>query len=183
MAGPRRSQFLVASVFALLAACSQSEAPTSPEPRVVAASDVAAGEYLMVVGGCNDCHTAGWSATGGDIPPDDRLTGSPVGFKGPWGVTYASNLRLTASEMSEDEWVEMLRTRLDLPPMPWFNLTHASESDLRAMHAYLVALGPKGDPTPPPAPLDEEFDGPFIDFDSAPPAASPEAPSETDGER
>ncbi|MDZ7808466.1 MAG: hypothetical protein U5K71_15340 [Gracilimonas sp.] len=37
---------------------------------------------------------------------------------GPWGTTYATNLRLRAQEWSEDAWVQTLKTRKVRPPTP-----------------------------------------------------------------
>ena len=76
--------------------------------QVQADSAVTAGRYLVIIGGCNDCHTAGYMAQEGNVPESDWLTGSPVGWRGPWGTTYPSNLRLLVQSMSEDAWVEML---------------------------------------------------------------------------
>lgn len=52
------------------------------------------GKWLVGYGGCNDCHTPGWAEHGGDAPKDMLLTGSGMNFQGPWGTTYAPNLRL-----------------------------------------------------------------------------------------
>ena len=53
------------------------------------------GRYLTHVAGCNDCHTPGYMQNGGPkLPEKDWLTGVPVGYQGPWGTTYAANLRL-----------------------------------------------------------------------------------------
>jgi len=120
----------------------------APSGHVQADSAVAAGRYLVVIGGCNDCHTAGYLARAGDVPESDWLTGSPVGWRGPWGTTYPSNLRLLVQAMPEDAWVTMLRTRSARPPMPWMNVRHLSESDSRAIYRYLQALGPRGAPMP-----------------------------------
>src|SRR5579875_2510466 len=69
-------------------------------PHVVADDPVAAGRFLVNYGGCNDCHTAGMME-GRALPPEsERLLGSRLGFAGPWGVTYAPNLRLAAASMS-----------------------------------------------------------------------------------
>jgi len=46
------------------------------------------GKYLVVVGGCNDCHTPNYPETAGKVPEADWLAGSAVGFQGPWGTTY-----------------------------------------------------------------------------------------------
>jgi len=42
------------------------------------------GRYLVRIGGCNDCHTAGYLEAAGHSPEADWLTGSAVGFQGPW---------------------------------------------------------------------------------------------------
>jgi len=34
------------------------------------------------------------------------LTGDILGWRGPWGTTYPANLRLLASQITEDEWVK-----------------------------------------------------------------------------
>jgi len=112
--------------------------------QVQADSAVTAGRYLVIIGGCNDCHTAGYMAQEGNVPESDWLTGSPVGWRGPWGTTYPSNLRLLVQSMSEDAWVEMLHTRTARPPMPWMNVRQLSETDARAIHRYIHALGPAG---------------------------------------
>jgi mono/diheme cytochrome c family protein len=108
---------------------------------------IARGKYLITIGGCNDCHTAGYPESGGTVPESQWLTGVPVGFQGPWGTTYASNLRLVIGSMSEAQWVAHARKER-LPPMPWFNLARATDQDLRAMYAYVKSLGPAGEATP-----------------------------------
>ena len=62
---------------------------------------VARGRYLVLVAGCNDCHTAGFGMSGGKIPEAEWLTGDVVGFQGPWGTTYAPNMRLYMKDLSE----------------------------------------------------------------------------------
>ncbi len=52
------------------------------------------GRYLVKTTGCNDCHTAGYTQTAGGTPQKAWLQGDVVGWQGPWGTTYASNLRL-----------------------------------------------------------------------------------------
>ena len=132
-----------------LAACGATEpASNSSAPSVVAATDIDQGRYLVAVGGCNDCHTPGFAPTGGDVPEAQRLMGNPVGYGGPWGVTYANNLRITTAGMTEDAWVEMLATRRSAPPMPWPSVRAMSESDKRAVYRYIRSLGPGGQPAP-----------------------------------
>jgi len=120
-----------------------------PAHRVTAADSPAVerGRYLVTVGGCNDCHTAGFMEQGLRIPEADRLTGMAVGFQGPWGTTYAANLRVLASSLTEAEW--MVRARQDrLPPMPSYILQSMKDDDLKAVYAYLLRLGPAGAAAP-----------------------------------
>src|SRR5207342_492968 len=67
--------------------------PPSATPAVNAESMERAGEYLTIVGSCNDCHTQGWVESKGKIPPADRFAGLDVGFRGEWGTSYGKNLR------------------------------------------------------------------------------------------
>ena len=121
------------------------------------------GRYLSIVGGCNDCHTRGYGERSGDIPESLWLTGSAVGFQGPWGTTYPPNLRLVAASMSEMKWLTHARAARR-PPMPWFNLRAMSDADLRAIYAYLRSLGAGGTPAPAYVPPGEHVATPYIDF-------------------
>ena len=58
------------------------------------------GRYLVKIGGCNDCHTPGYAQSGGKVPEAQWLSGVPLGFNGPWGTSYASNLRLSAQSIT-----------------------------------------------------------------------------------
>lgn len=131
-------------------------------PVVNAADPVAAGRYIVTIGGCNDCHTDGFAQTGGNVPESDWLTGSVVGFRGPWGTTYPANLRLSAQSQTEDQWVEMLATRTGLPPMPWVSVNAMSDGDRRAIYRYLRAAGPAGVATQAALPPGTEPTGPWI---------------------
>jgi len=107
-------------------------------------SPVARGRYLVVVSGCNDCHTPGYMQNGGPkLPEKDWLTGVPVGYQGPWGTSYASNLRLVINGMSEAQWLEHARREFK-PPMPWFNLREMTDEDLKAVYAFVRSLGAAG---------------------------------------
>ena len=57
-----------------------------------------------------------------------------LGWRGPWGTTYASNLRLFMQGIDEQQWLRLARTLETRPPMPWFNLRRMSEADLRAIY-------------------------------------------------
>jgi mono/diheme cytochrome c family protein len=121
------------------------------------------GRYLVTLGGCNDCHTVGYPESGGKTPETDWLTGSPVGFQGPWGTTYPANLRVRVQGLSEDAWIKLARAPMR-PPMPWFNLAAASDADLRAMYRYIRSLGAKGAPAPAYAAPGQAVTTPYIDF-------------------
>lgn len=121
------------------------------------------GRYLLTVSGCNDCHTAGYAENGGNIPESERFLGNSVGFKGPWGTTYPSNLRLLVANMSEAQWLAQARQERR-PPMPWFNLRDMTDEDLVAMYQTLRYLGPKGEPAPVYVPPDGKVKTAYIYF-------------------
>ncbi|MDZ7652903.1 MAG: c-type cytochrome [Burkholderiaceae bacterium] len=110
-------------------------------------SDVERGRYLVRTSGCNDCHTPGYMETAGQVDEAVYLTGSPLGWTGPWGTTYASNLRLVAQSMTEDQWLVHARAQWR-PPMPWFAMRDMRDDDVRAIYRYLRHLGPAGAPAP-----------------------------------
>jgi mono/diheme cytochrome c family protein len=112
-----------------------------------AADAVARGRYLVTIGGCNDCHTAGYLQNGGNVPEGEWLKGASVGYQGPWGTTYASNLRLVASRQTEAQWLAHARKER-LPPMPWFNVAKMTDADLKAVYAFLRSLGTSGEAVP-----------------------------------
>jgi mono/diheme cytochrome c family protein len=90
---------------------------TRPSPVEVKRAQAARGEYLVTIGGCNDCHTPLRMGVNGPEPDTTRtLSGHPqqfvmpappkladgrwqwsgaatnTAFAGPWGVSYARNL-------------------------------------------------------------------------------------------
>jgi len=133
------------------------EAPASP------ARNGRRGRYLVRIGGCNDCHTPGYGELGGRMPEAQWLTGSHVGFRGPWGISYPSNLRLTVQHIDEERWVAFARARR-LPPMPWFSLDAMSDNDLRSIYRFIHFLGPKGSTAPTALPPGQPSAMPFIRF-------------------
>jgi mono/diheme cytochrome c family protein len=152
-------------------------ATATPEP----AASVERGRYLVATSGCNDCHTAGYAENGGTTPPSDWLLGAPVGFRGPWGVSYPANLRLTVQGMSEVEWLRFARVQR-LPPMPWFNLRDMSDEDLRSMYRFIRSLGPKGERAPAAVAPNGSVTTPFIQFTpQVLPSVSQSTPSKPGG--
>ena len=126
------------------------------------------GRYLLRSSGCNDCHTAGYAPSEGKTPEELWLTGDTFGWRGPWGTTYASNLRLFANQLTEEQWVAMAKTLKRRPPMPWFNLNAMTAEDLGAMYQFLRYLGPAGTPAPAYVPPDQEPSGPYATFPAPP---------------
>jgi hypothetical protein len=142
--------------------------PKAPAVKVATASGPAAasverGRYLVATSGCNDCHTAGYAEKGGTTPQAEWLLGDSVGFRGPWGVSYPANLRLTVQGMSEAEWLRFARAQR-LPPMPWFNLRDMNDDDLRSMYLFIRSLGPKGARAPTAVAPNGNVTTPFIQF-------------------
>ena len=147
-------------------------ATTSAPPHLVASSDIEAGRYLVIVGGCNDCHTETYLQTEGNVPEKDWLAGSKLGWRGPWGTTYPPNLRLRVQEWTEDTFVQTLHERKELPPMPWVNVNQISEQDARAIYRYIRSLGPTGEPSPAAVPPDQEPTTPYLLLTPTQPKAS-----------
>lgn len=145
----KRTIIFVGLLCLILVGCAvEREKEMSDLPYIHSDDPENAGRYLVIIGQCNDCHTDGYLMTEGKIPEENWLTGSPIGWQGPWGTTYPSNLRLRVQEWSEDQWVETLKTRKGLPPMPWMSVNQMDERDMRAMYVYIKSLGPKGEHVP-----------------------------------
>ena len=151
---------LAMTVAAQCALAGQSKAPD--------ARSLERGRYLVKIAGCNDCHTPGYAPAGGNIPEQMWLTGDKVGWRGPWGTTYPSNLRLYMQSISEEQWVKSAHTVQYRPPMPWFALRDMSTQDLRAIYRFVRHLGPSGEAAPAYLPPGQEPQGPFVSFPQAP---------------
>jgi mono/diheme cytochrome c family protein len=107
--------------------------------RAPDAAQIARGRYLVQIGGCNDCHTVGYVAAGGHLSEAQSLKGSPQGYTGPWGTTYAPNLRAALAPLSERDWLAIARLPRQ-PPMPWTSLQAMSDADLRAVYRFVRSL-------------------------------------------
>jgi mono/diheme cytochrome c family protein len=136
--------------------------------KVVDMKSVERGRYLVKITGCNDCHTPGYPQSGGKVPEKLWLTGDKLGWRGPWGTTYPSNLRLYMQKLSEDQWIKVAHSTELRPPMPWFALRDMSSQDLRAIYRFIKYLGPAGEPAPAYVAPDQEPKGPFVLFPKPP---------------
>lgn len=152
----------IGSLAAALASEKTAGVPDRSQPSDKSLED--RGRYLVKITGCNDCHTPGYAEAAGNIPERDWLIGDIIGWRGPWGTTYASNLRLYMQNVSEDQWVQISRTIQFRPPMPWFVLRDMTERDLRAIYRFIRNLGPAGRPAPVYLPPEQEPAGPYILF-------------------
>ena len=123
---------------------SAASAAEPERPRVQAPTDVEAGRYLILVGGCNDCHTSGWEASDGKLPTSQWLVGNPIAYQGPWGTNYPANLRLSVQAIGEKGWTRMFRIRTEPSMMPWMNYHDVSDKDLRSIYRFIKSLGPAG---------------------------------------
>lgn len=151
-------KFVVAA-FALLAC-----AGTLAGPVEASKDQLRRGRYLIQVAGCNDCHTPNYIANNGQVDEKLWLTGDSLGWAGPWGTTYATNLRLMMASMSEQQWIRHARTMRPRPPMPWFNVRAMSDADLKAIYAFTRSLGPGGSPAPAYVPPGKKAAGPVVQF-------------------
>lgn len=80
-------------------------------------------------------------------------TGTDTAFAGPWGITYSANLTPDKNTgigiWTEEMFVKTMRTgkhmgtsRQIQPPMPWSWIGKATDSDLKAIFAYLKSVPP-----------------------------------------
>lgn len=146
---------ILASIAAMLlisgAAPAKSGKPAAASAtadKVVKAKQIERGEYLSAICGCNDCHTPGYFSGAPDY--SRRLSGSEMGWRGPWGVTYARNLtpdlETGIGYWSEIEIENAIRAGMSAdrgvlqPPMPWQDFARMSDEDVHALAVYLKSL-------------------------------------------
>lgn len=187
----RRSLVVGAGFFAFMAvACGLSFAagakPAAGKPAAHGGDQKAVlerGLYLTTVMGCNDCHTPGSFYGAPDF--DRKLSGSDMGWKGPWGITFAKNLtpdmETGLGYWSEAEIIKAFRSgvRNDgspvLPPMPWQNFAALTDADAHAIAVYLMSLPPVKHKPPGSVPPGKEYAGAFVEFPPPTPWDGPRA--------
>ena len=131
--------FIVIVAMGVAVVGGSDRASVKPDPKQIQAERVKRGQYLVTIGGCNDCHTPFKMGPNGPEPDMSRaLSGHPEGlvmppapqmgngpwlwagaatntaFAGPWGVSYARNLtpeKLTGTGIwTEEMFIQTLRT-------------------------------------------------------------------------
>jgi mono/diheme cytochrome c family protein len=148
------------SLTLIAAAVALAATTTKTKPASTTGSKVERGRYLVSVIGCNDCHTPGTLYGAPDMTR--FLSGSELGWPGPWGTVYAANLT-SDNETGLGKWTEVqivtaIRTgnrpdgRQLAPIMPWMNLSKLSDADAHAIAAYLETLPPIVHKAPAPVP-------------------------------
>ena len=160
----RRSRIVVAAVITTLACATRAADAAGP----VSADPIDRGRYVVSIAGCNDCHTPGYAISDGKVPEKDWLTGDRLGWRGPWGTTYAPNLRRFIQTLSEAQWLKLARTSEFRPPMPSWSLHHMTDADLSAVYRYIRHLGPAGSEAPAYLPPDREPAPPYVQFPAPP---------------
>lgn len=158
---------LLLSGHAALAQDPTATARPAPKPAGAAPgkwAQIERGRYLIQTSGCNDCHTPGYAMNNGKVDEKQWLLGDGLGWSGPWGTTYAPNLRLYMQGHSEASWLKTAKSFEARPPMPWFNLHAMKDSDLRAIYHYVRSLQPLGEPAPAYLPPGQKPQGPAVSF-------------------
>lgn len=130
------------------------------------------GKYIVTICGCNDCHTPGTLFGAPDF--DRQLSGSEVGWSGPWGTSYARNLtpdkETGLGAWSDQDIKTAFRTgrrpdgRVLNPPMPWQMYTAMNDKDADAVVAFLRSLKPVSHKVPDIVPPGQQASTPVIVF-------------------
>ncbi len=159
----RTRSLLALSILLALPACQVATEAAAAAAVTGSESDlVARGDYVVRIGGCNDCHTPGYMDKQGEVDRAHWLTGNALGFNGPWGTTYPANLRLKAADKDEAAWLAYTADLHTRPMMPDFNVRAMSEGDRRAVYHLIRSLGAPGEPAPAYLPPGQEPPPPYV---------------------
>ena len=140
----RSAVVLAVAAAAFTVGCSKPPA----RAEMTAEQKIARGKQISYTSACHDCHSPG----GLYGAPDTMrmLSGSELGWEGPWGVTFPRNLtpdmETGIGSWTEDQIVTAIRTGIRpdntpiLPPMPWPMYSHLSDEDAHALAAFLKSI-------------------------------------------
>ena len=145
----RKLNVLYIVVLILITGCAELDKPLSDSESILQQmTTIERGRYVVAIVGCNDCHTPGYLVGRSNIPEEDWLVGSTLGFHGYFGTTYPTNLRLLVKNMSEGDWLTLAKQMREGLAMADVMLPENAEQDLRAIYRFIKYLGPKGTPSP-----------------------------------
>ncbi|MGH9417006.1 MAG: hypothetical protein ACRD01_10290 [Terriglobales bacterium] len=151
-----------------LGGCQQRSAPDQ-----AASADTAAarGAQLVLLGGCDDCHTP--MLPSGEPDMNRRFSGVPQGsalppsipgvvttlnlaWRGPWGLSEGRNITPDPTygigNWTQQQFLDSLRSGKDpaghalLPPMPISNFAQLPDDDLVAIYNFLRTVKPSQNP-------------------------------------
>ena len=142
-------------------------------PGLAAVADddlLARGQYLVTIMDCTGCHTGG--SLIGQPDPQRFLSGSEIGFGGPFGVVFPPNLT-SDKETGLGNWTDeqILAAikegrrpdgRVLVPVMPWPSYAMLTDDDAQALVAYLRSLKPVSFRTPAPVAPGDKSTAPFL---------------------
>lgn len=126
-------------------------APAALLPRAHAESPIERGHYLVVLAGCNDCHTPGFFLGKPDMAK--YLGGSDVGFEIPGLGVFPGRNITPDKETGIGNWTdEQITAALTVgrrpdgrqlaPIMPYASFSNMSKQDVAAVVAYLRSIPP-----------------------------------------
>lgn len=156
----------------------------SAATNAAAADPVVRGRYLVTISGCHDCHTPGTFYGAPDM--NRQLSGSDIGWRGPWGVSYAPNLTPDSTGLgtwTDEQILNALQKGVNksggpiAPPMPWPSFAHYTPEDARAVVAYLRSIPPIRHERPARVPPGGKVTGSIIDLPPAPAWDKPQKPA------
>ncbi len=147
---------------------------------------LARGQYLVTIMGCNDCHTPGAFYGAPDFKR--QLAGSELGWRGPWGVSFARNLTPDLDTglgyWSDTELEKALRTGIKndgkpmLPPMPWPDFAGLTDPDMKALIAYLRSVPPVKHKVPDAIAPGQAYSGAVLELPPPPAWDAPAPPAQ-----
>jgi len=129
---------LLAALVGALVVSGVSQTGAMDTPHVAAASSVDAGRYLVVISGCNHCHTPGWEQTDGVVPQAQWLTGAHA--PGPHGAPSPNLRKIVASEPLAAFSATLHRKQVLGVQMPFVNTRQFSEADIKSIYDFIRSL-------------------------------------------
>ena len=140
---------LLIIMLVLITGCAEPAKPLSDIESVrQQMADIERGRYVIEIMGCNDCHTPDYLTRRSNIPEEDWLVGSTLGFHGYFGTAYPTNLRLLVKNITEEDWLTLAKQMREDSAMADVMLPGTVDQDLRAIYRFIHYLGPKGTPAP-----------------------------------